>query len=171
MRKSPCLTPDGTSKTTEWETPILLFKALDAEFHFVCDVAALPSNAKCPTFFTPDDDALTQDWPRGACWLNPPYGRILEKFVRKALEESRRGSTVVVLIPTRTSNAWWCDTVPHAAEIRFIRGRIRFVGAPDVAPFPSALLVFTPEGGPPTVKCITQQRPARQKKKIGFEKP
>ena len=136
-----------SSDRMDWETPDDLFQALDAEFHFTLDVCATKDNAKCPRFFTPKDDGLTQSWANEVCWMNPPYGREIAAWMRKALAESKRGATVVCLVPSRTDTTWWHDCAMKATERRFIRGRIRFVGAAHSAPFPSALVVFQPPGG------------------------
>ena len=124
-----------------WETPPELFAELDAEFHFTTDVAALPHNAKCPRFFTPGQDGLKQRW-EGVCWMNPPYGSALRKWVRKARESAEDGATVVCLLPARTDSAWWHDYVLPHAELRYIRGRLKFNGSGNSAPFPSAVVIF-----------------------------
>lgn len=128
------------ARSPVWATPWPLFNKLDAEFHFELDVCALPENAKCARYYSPADDGLARDWS-GACWMNPPYGREIGKWVRKAYEESRRGATVVCLLPARTDTAWWHDYAMKG-EVRFLRGRISFVGASGPAPFPSAVVVF-----------------------------
>lgn len=128
------------SENHTWETPIDLFRRLDAEFSFDLDVCALPETAKCPRFFSPADDGLSQQW-EGACWMNPPYGREIVQWMRKAFEESLRGCTVVSLVPARTDTEWWHQYAMRG-EIRFIRGRLRFGGAANGAPFPSAIVIF-----------------------------
>lgn len=128
-----------------WETPDEVFEELDNIFHFTLDVCAEPETAKCERYFTRDDDGLAQDWTGEVCWMNPPYGRQIGKWLRKAYEESRRGSTVVCLIPARTDTAWWHDWVMRG-QIHLIRGRLRFKGAKWNAPFPSAVVVFKREG-------------------------
>ena len=125
----------------DWETPQDLFEELDDEFHFTLDACALAWNTKHPNYFSPTDDALHSDW-QGVVWMNPPYGREIGKWMRKAYEESQKGTTVVCLVPSRTDTAWWHNYVMKG-EIRFIRGRIKFVGAKDGAPFPSAIVIFT----------------------------
>jgi phage N-6-adenine-methyltransferase len=113
-----------SSKTCLWETPQDFFDELDREFGFTLDVCALPENAKCQRYFTPDMDGLKQEW-RGVCWMNPPYGREIGEWVRKAFESARRGATVVCLLPARTDTAWWHTYVMEATEVRFVRGRLR----------------------------------------------
>jgi site-specific DNA-methyltransferase (adenine-specific) len=130
-----------SSARTNWETPPALFAFLDREFRFTLDVCATRATRKCRGFFTPIDDGLRQRWT-GSCWMNPPYGRAIARWVRKAYAESRRGARVVCLLPVRTDTAWWQDIVMRAASIRLLRGRITFVGAASPAPFPSAVVIF-----------------------------
>lgn len=130
-----------SSRSDEWATPPELFARLDAEFGFGLDVCALPHNAKCRRFFTPEVDGLRQRW-EGVCWMNPPYGRQIATWVRMAYEASLYGATVVALLPARTDTRWWHDYVANADEVRFLRGRVKFVGARSGAPFPSAVVVF-----------------------------
>ena len=131
-----------TSGTDEWETPREFFDAVDGVFHFSLDVCASSANAKCGRYFTKADDALTRTWS-GVCWMNPPYGREISLWVRKAYESGLKAGTVVVcLLPARTDTKWWHDyVIAHASLIRFIRGRLRFSGR-GPAPFPSALVAF-----------------------------
>ncbi len=74
--------------------------------------------------------------------MNPPYGRAIGTWIRKALEESIRGATVVCLAPARTDTLWWHGDVMKAREIRLLKGRLTFVGAQAPAPFPSAVVIF-----------------------------
>ena len=126
----------------DWETPADLFAELDAEFGFTIDVCATAGNAKCAHYWAPRDDGLSQRWV-GVCWMNPPYGHKIGKWMEKAYRESRGGATVVCLVPARTDTAWWHDYAMRG-EIRFLRGRLRFVGAKSNAPFPSAIVIFRP---------------------------
>jgi phage N-6-adenine-methyltransferase len=132
-----------SSKTSVWETPKDFFEKLDREFGFTLDVCALPENAKCKHFFTPAVDGLKQEW-KGVCWMNCPYGREIGQWVRKAYQAALYGATVVCLLPARTDTGWWHDYVMDANEIRFVQGRLRFVGAESSAPFPSVVVVFRP---------------------------
>jgi phage N-6-adenine-methyltransferase len=131
-----------TSVTDEWETPREFFDAVNEVFHFSLDVCATRTNAKCGRYFTKAEDGLLQSW-NGVCWMNPPYGREISLWVRKAYESSLKTGTVVVcLLPARTDTRWWHEYVIASAErVRFIRGRLRFSGR-GPAPFPSALVVF-----------------------------
>jgi len=131
-----------TSSSDEWETPQEFFDAVNAVFHFDLDVCATKANAKCKRYFTKDEDGLSQLW-RGTCWMNPPYGREISLWVRKAYESSLEVGTIVVcLLPARTDTQWWHDyVISHAKSIGFIRGRLKFSGK-GPAPFPSALVMF-----------------------------
>lgn len=130
-----------SSAKDTWETPQALFDVLNRKFHFTLDVCALPSSAKCPRYYTPEDDGLVQPWT-GACWMNPPYGREIGKWMERACRavwEER--ATVVCLVPARTDTRWWWDCV-SCWEVRFLRGRLKFGGQPNAAPFPSAVVVM-----------------------------
>ena len=129
-----------SSDRTDWETPQELFRQLNDEFHFTLDVCAFTHNAKCKNFFSPEIDGLSQEW-NGVCWMNPPYGREIGKWVKKAYESSLNGATVVCLVPCRTDTKWWHDYCMKG-EIRFIKGRVKFVGAKENAPFPNAIVIF-----------------------------
>lgn len=131
-----------SSETCLWATPQAFFDTLNAEFGFETDVCALAENAKCPRYFTPEMDGLAQEW-RGVCWMNPPYGREIGAWMRKAFESSKAGATVVCLVPARTDTAWWHDYA-RQGEVRFVRGRLKFGGHANSAPFPSAVVVFRP---------------------------
>jgi phage N-6-adenine-methyltransferase len=136
-----------SSKTDLWETPQDLFDKLDKEFGFTLDACAIPSNAKCKEYFTPEQDGLSQPW-FGVVWCNPPYGRQIGRWVRKAYYASTSGcADVVMLLPARTETQWFQDYIYHRAEVRFIRGRLRFSGATQNAPFPSMIVVFRKSPG------------------------
>jgi phage N-6-adenine-methyltransferase len=132
-----------SSTTDLWETPQWLFNLLDAEHGFDIDVAAVAENAKCANYFSPDVDALTREW-KGTCWCNPPYGRDIARFVEKAYKSSLSGATVCCLIPARTDTDYWHRYVTKAAEIRFLKGRLKFGNAKNSAPFPSVIVIFRP---------------------------
>ena len=132
----------GRSDTAEWETPQKLFDLLDREFGFELDVCASDDNAKCSSYFSlPDNDGLTQGWGSAACWMNPPYGREIPKWMDKASQEVKDNDALVVcLVPARTDTEWWWRNAIHG-EVRFLRGRLKFSGQPG-APFPSAVVVL-----------------------------
>lgn len=138
-----------SSATDMWATPQDLFDRLDAEFHFTTDVCALPENAKCANYFTPEVDGLAQDWT-GTCWMNPPYGREIGRWVRKAHDAAASGkATVVCLLPARTDTAWFHDYVLRGGVLRYIRGRLKFGDAKNAAPFPSIIVIFKAQGPVP----------------------
>lgn len=130
------------SRREDWGTPLSLFDPLDAEFHFDLDVCASLANAKCRVFYS--QHGLENSWHEDgkAIWCNPPYGRQISKWVQKAAEEANLGCTVVMLLPARTDTQWFHDFVYGKAEVRFIRGRVRFSGAIHNAPFPSMIVIF-----------------------------
>lgn len=132
-----------TSRTDEWETPPATFRDLDAEFHFTLDPCATHENHKCPHYFTKEQDGLAQDWGGQVVFCNPPYGRAIADWVRKAANEAKKpGTAVVMLIPARTDTAYFHDFIYNKAkEIRFIRGRLHFNNA-GAAPFPSMIVIF-----------------------------
>ena len=132
----------SSSQTDEWETPQEFFDKMNAEYHFETDVCALPANAKCKKFYSPTEDGLSKEWT-GTCWMNPPYGRQIGRWVRKAYESGQAGATVVCLLPARTDTAWWHDYCMKG-EVRFLRGRLKFGNATNSAPFPSAVVTFGP---------------------------
>lgn len=133
-----------SSKDMTWETPQAFFDMVNAEFSFTLDVCAQPDTAKCARYFTPEIDGLAQDWTGEVCWCNPPYGGEIGKWMRKALAASAQGATVVCLVPARTDTRWFHDYIYGEAEIRFIKGRLKFGGAEHNAPFPSMLVVYRP---------------------------
>lgn len=146
-----------SSKNMNWCTPQEFFCGLNDEFHFVLDVAATERSAKCDKFFTPETDALSKSWDcGGSVFCNPPYGRKIGQWVKKAYEESKKGITIVLLIPARTDTAYFHDYIYGEAEIRFVRGRLTFTdesGSPQKdnkgrampAPFPSMIVVYNPK--------------------------
>lgn len=143
-----------SSEKQAWETPQFLFDVLDAEFGFTLDVCATPDNAKCEQYFTPDDNGLLQSWNEQTVFCNPPY-KDCEQWLKKAWEESKKGATVVCLVPARTDSVWF-HKYAMKGEVRFFERRIPFCinGKPipsktnwckyKVAPFPSILVIFRP---------------------------
>jgi len=131
----------SSSRSDDWPTDPKVFAKLDAEFGFTLDPCASERNAKCPRFFTRDDDGLAQEWT-GRVFCNPPYGRQIGEWVRKAWEASQSSADLVVLlIPARTDTRWWHEYVA-LGEVRFVKGRLRFGDLSAPAPFPSAVVVF-----------------------------
>lgn len=128
-----------TSKTDLWATPQYFFEKLNFEFKFDLDVCADETNHKCAEYFTAAQDGLKQDWSGRRCWMNPPYGREIGKWVEKAY---RSGTLVVALLPSRTDTKWFHNFVLNKAEIRFVPGRLKFGGASNSAPFPSLVAIW-----------------------------
>ncbi|PTK77163.1 adenine methyltransferase [Staphylococcus haemolyticus] len=132
-----------SSKTNEWATPQNLFDELDDEFNFTLDPCATDENTKCSNYFTIEDDGLSKDWSNEVVFMNPPYGREIKKWIKKAYEESLNGATVVCLIPARTDTTYWHDYIfGKADDIRFLKGRLKFGDSKNSAPFPSAIVVY-----------------------------
>lgn len=137
-----------TSDKNYWETPKDFFDKLNEKFNFTCDLAASKENSKCDKYFTLEDDSLQQDWEELEGWLycNPPYGRELKNWVKKASESK---ANIVMLIPARTDTSYWHDYIFGKAEIHFLRGRLKFElngNSKDPAPFPSAIVIFNNKG-------------------------
>ena len=132
-----------SSDRMDWGTPGDFYAMLDAEFAFTLDPCATHQNALCENYYTKQEDGLLQAWG-GVVFVNPPYGREVGRWARKCYESAAAGATVVLLIPARTDTAYWHDWVMRSAEVRFVRGRLRFAGADNSAPFPSAVIVFRP---------------------------
>lgn len=135
-----------SSASVEWETPQDLFDKLDAEFHFTLDVCATRKNAKCKTFIA--KNSLDHDWSNDICWMNPPYGRVIGDWVAKAAATMEEGGRVVALLPARTDTRWWHNHIwnergpRYGVQVRFLKGRLKFGGSKNSAPFPSCVVVF-----------------------------
>lgn len=152
-----------SSKSNYWQTPPELFAKLNEEFNFEIDAAAGANNHLCSKYFSEEDSALDKNWIDYGknIWLNPPYGRALSKFVKKAYEESQKGCTVVLLIPARPDTKAWHQYCSKG-EVRFIKGRLKFINPAfpsyredgnfklSPAPFPSAIVIFKPDMTPVT---------------------
>lgn len=132
-----------TNKTDLWSTPDDFYERLDKLFAFSLDPCANAENAKCVKFFTEDDDGLKQDWSGFNVFINPPYSKTKD-WVKKAYEESKKeNTTCVMLIASRTDTRVIHDYVfKYAAQIVFIKGRLKFGGSSNSAPFPSMVVVF-----------------------------
>ncbi len=132
-----------SSKTDQWTTPQEFFEQLNDEFSFDLDPCADAENHKCDRYFTKEQDGLKMDWGGSRVFCNPPYGREIGQWVRKCYEEGHKEDTIVVmLIPARTDTRYFHDYILNRAEIRFVRGRLRFGEAEAGAPFPSMIVIF-----------------------------
>ncbi len=121
-----------SSMSDEWNTPKSLFDKLDKEFGFDSD----PCPSKLPL-----RKRLVKGW-ENRVFVNPPYSRIKDWVAKAYWHSLNRKATVVMLIPSRTDTRWWSDYVMKAKEIRFIKGRLKFSGHKNSAPFPSAVVIF-----------------------------
>ena len=128
-----------SSETVEWETPQALFDELDSVFNFQLDVCATKQNHKVSTYFTKADDGLRQRWTTSN-WMNPPYGREIYYWVKKAHENP----LTVCLLPARTDTRWFHEFIYNnpKAELSFLKGRLKFGGCANSAPFPSMIVIF-----------------------------
>lgn len=130
-----------SSKTDLWATPKEYFEKVNNEFFLNLDVCANKENAKCERFFTEEDNGLSQEW-NGRVWMNPPYGRTIGKWVEKAFINRNNCDVIVCLLPARTDTKWFHDYIYGVAEVRFIKGRLKFGDAKNSAPFPSMLIIY-----------------------------
>ena len=164
-----------SSESVEWATPQSFFDELNKELAFTLDPCATKENAKCAKFYTKAEDGLIQDWTGERVFCNPPYGdpeypckKVCQKKicakrgrhnssylpgVRDWVEKLRRGgaSVAVGLLPARTDTRWFHEHILGIAEVRFIKGRLKFGGAKNSAPFPSMVVVWRNGSYPPPV--------------------
>jgi site-specific DNA-methyltransferase (adenine-specific) len=132
-----------SSKSAEWETPQKLYNMLDSIFHFTLDPCATSENSKCKKHFTREENGLKKSWKGQTVFMNPPYGKDIKKWIKKAYEESRSSNTTVVcLLPARTDTKYWHEYCMKSKTIYFVKGRLKFGDATNSAPFPSAVVVF-----------------------------
>lgn len=129
----------------EWATPKEFYDKLNSEFNFDFDPCPLNGGE-----ITPETDGLLIEWKKSN-YINPPYSRKLkEAFVIKAIQESKKGKLCVMLLPVSTSTKLFHDWIqPNAKEIRFVKGRIKFVGVNtkgefvnDKAPMHDSMIVI-----------------------------
>jgi len=134
-----------SSKSSEWATPQNFYNKLNRDFGpFTLDPCSDGINNKTPKHFTEKDNGLKQSWARNRVFMNPPYGRDIKHWLKKAYEEGQKpNTTVVCLIPARTDTKYWHEYVMKAQAIYFVKGRLKFGDSNNAAPFPSAVVVFT----------------------------
>jgi site-specific DNA-methyltransferase (adenine-specific) len=130
-----------SSKTNEWSTPQDFFDELNKEFNFNLDPCATSQNHKCKLYYS--SGGLEKTWDNFRVFCNPPYGREIGKWVKKASEA--RGGIVVMLIPARTDTTYFHKYIYHKTKIRFLKGRLKF-GGKSSAPFPSMVVIFKDYG-------------------------
>ena len=142
-----------SSANNRWCTPKDFFNKLDQEFDFTLDPCCTEKSALCKQYFTPNEDGLKQNWGGYRVFVNPPYGRQIGKWVKKCYEEGQKpNTTVVMLIPARTDTRYFHDYIFGKTEIRFIKGRLKFINLDyegdekdrkmSSAPFPSCIVIF-----------------------------
>lgn len=117
-----------TSNSDEWATPFDFFEKLNQEFKFTLDPCSTDENCKCEKHFTIDDNGLEMNWKGESVFCNPPYSKIKEWVKKCYMEGQKSNTTVVMLIPARTDTKYFHDYIYHKSEIRFIKGRLKFVG-------------------------------------------
>ena len=132
-----------SSNTNEWATPVAFYEELNKEFNFTLDPCATDANHKCNKYFTKEIDGLAQSWAGEVVFCNPPYGREIGNWVKKCYEEHiKHGITIVMLIPARTDTTYFHSYIYNYAEIRFIKGRLKFNDGKQGAPFPSMVVIY-----------------------------
>lgn len=132
-----------SSKEEKWATPQSFFDALNEEFHFTLDPAASDDNAKCEKYYTKEQNGLTQSWQGETVFCNPPYGRNVGEWVKKAHDEHAKGDcTIVMLLFARTDTKWFHEYVLGKAEVQFVRGRLKFGDEKNPAPTPSIVVIY-----------------------------
>lgn len=139
-----------SSNTDEWYTPQDFYESLNDEFDFNLDPCSTDENAKCKLHYTRQDNGLLKKWSGYNVFCNPPYGREIVSWVRKARKtqliniKRDNKNVVVMLIPARTDTKWFHDYIykKKKVEIRFIKGRLKFGGSKNCAPFPSMVVIF-----------------------------
>lgn len=131
-----------SSATVEWETPQAFFDKLNEEFHFTLDPCSTDENAKCEKHYTLQENGLLQDWTGEIVYCNPPYGKDMPEWIHKCYRHFLGGGTAVMLLPARTDTKAFHEYIYGKAEIRFVRGRLKFGGSKNSAPFPSMVVVY-----------------------------
>ena len=137
-----------SSAVQTWSTPQDFYDRLNKEFNFTLDPCASDQDAKCAKYYTVEDDGLKQNWQGETVFMNPPYGRDIKTWIKKAFTEAKKPNTVVVcLVPSRTDTRYWHDYCMRATEVRLIKGRLKFGDSKNAAPFPSAVVIFDNQSG------------------------
>ena len=133
-----------SSSSENWSTPMDLFELINSKYNFTVDVCADASNNKVKKYYNIQKDGLSQDWSNDVCWCNPPYGKNISKWIEKAYVESEKGTKIVMLLPSRTDTKWFHNFIYENknAKIEFIKGRLKFSGSNNSAPFPSMIVKF-----------------------------
>ncbi|MGG0308282.1 DNA N-6-adenine-methyltransferase [Priestia megaterium] len=133
------------SEKEDWGTPQDLFNKLHTYFNFTLDPCSSHTNHKCEKYFTIEEDGLSQSWEGETVFMNPPYGKQLKDWMKKAYEESKKGTTIVCLVPSRTDTQWFHNYAYGKGEVVFFNRRLEFEGSNNKAPFPACLVIFNPK--------------------------
>tara|TARA_R110002167_G_scaffold32243_1_gene104970 strand:+ start:211 stop:681 length:471 start_codon:yes stop_codon:yes gene_type:complete len=145
-----------SSKNDNWSTPQSFFDKLNKIYNFTLDPCATDTSHKCDKYYTEKQDGLSKSWSGETVFMNPPYGRLIKHWLKKAYEESRNeNTTVVCLIPARTDTKYWHEYCMKAEKIYFVKGRLKFGGATNSAPFPSCVVVFEESKKTPAMDYLT----------------
>lgn len=148
-----------SSASDEYSTPQSFYDKLNNEFGFTLDPASTPDNHKCSTYYTQEVDGLVCSWNTdGAVFCNPPYSKVANWIQKGYTESQRTFTTVVMLVPARTDTKWFHEYCMKAAEIRLVKGRLKFGNQKNSAPFPSMVVVFKPGGVSGGPKISTMER-------------
>ena len=107
-----------SSKDMTWETPQDFFDELNKEFHFTLDPCATKETAKCEKFYTKEDDGLSKNWDGKIVFMNPPYGREIKHWIKKASEI--KNGVVVCLIPSRTDTKYFHDYLYKKIMLNYV---------------------------------------------------
>ena len=135
-----------SSNSDEWSTPEEIYNELDQEFNFNLDPCSTAENHKTDDYYTIADNGLKKSWGGRRVFCNPPYSNISE-WIKKAYYESFKEDTLIVLlIPARTDTKYFQEYIYHRAEIRFIKGRLKFGNSKNSAPFPSMVVIYRAGG-------------------------
>jgi site-specific DNA-methyltransferase (adenine-specific) len=147
-----------SKKSDNWETPQDFYDGLNKEYHFTLDPCAIKENAKCPKFYTIEDDGLIQNWKDEIVFVNPPYGDISSWVSKCYYEYTLYNATVILLIPARTDTKYFQEYCLRCTSLGFVEGRLTFGNCESPAPFPSVIVVFDPKEKDKTQKLFRINR-------------
>lgn len=131
-----------TSNSDEWETPLELYKRLNERFKFTLDPCSTKENHLCDKYYTKEENGLCKSWKNETVFVNPPYSKIKQWVEKCYNEHETNGTTIVMLIPSRTDTRYFHEYIYHKAEIEFIKGRLHFSNSKNSAPFPSMIVIY-----------------------------
>ena len=131
-----------TSNSDEWETPLELYTRLNERFKFTLDPCSTKENHLCDKYYTKEENGLCKSWKGETVFVNPPYSKIKQWVEKCYKEHETNGTTIVMLIPSRTDTRYFHEYIYHKAEIEFIKGRLHFSNSKNSAPFPSMIVIY-----------------------------